>query len=661
MQYAPVKVPPTLPCLVAANPSWVSSSQTIRLVLRQADFQTSETMRKQSGFTLLEMIIVMALMGASLLWYTRYQSRKADEYARQHVANALVNEVKGVINFVRDKHVALTDKNESFVTNPLYLSKDDESSARYQYDAVYHRRISHLSTDDDKITDGDYYIWGEGATQQRYYFISSECKSVKTYASGYPFAKEYLPCKMVTQALNSDFTLDRIAFVNSEDDEGINSIEATIKFALSGEKVVQIANIAPQLAQSFTNVNVSYTHAYVVYRLKNTAAGSSWAVAKNSAGTPIEYSDVANNLQTLQNLGKLNYLGIRFVFDLNDNDNSSVLPDGSVSVDKLCWNPTHGSAEVCYQQQPGTGSHGEDQVMSLTVTDPKLNNNQPMTGTLLTNVVMENTARPVFIFERDYLEDDVQPVGNIIFDEEGMPRRYMARDPSGKTYVAESVGNEKMQDAWYDGFELTTPPFTDQVATSNTNSDTLTSSASINEKGILVYRVHSCPRVSQQMTLKDEYGDIMMNAEGDKPQTVTIDRQLYPRVSVALSSVAADQKSTSSGTRSNFIAFDALSKTRTQLNDASSVVENLAGVAVQANFQRSTSTSNHYQKYVWLISSMVASYNNVSGTGKNIINPTSASYVITRWCSTIPQADMTQEYVNDLAKEPGVRGYQYQQ
>lgn len=616
-------------------------------------------MRKQAGVTLLEMIIVLALMGISLVWYTRYQSRKADEYARQNVVNALAHEMKGVINLAQESVVPVEGNKDTREANPLYNPKAN---------SAYHQRIVHLSENDDSLADGEYYVWGEGNTQERYYFINNKCKNTRVFAEGMAFSKEYLPCKMVKQALNTELQIDRIAFTNSGnagEKLTINTVEVTVGYNMSGNDAVQIANYAPQFASAYQNVKLSYSHAYVVYRNRTAGAGSPWKIAKDSNNRIIDFSHVSNNIAGLQNLAKQNRLGIRFVFDLNDNSGSPVLPDGSVAVDKLCWNPAEGKAQVCYQQLPGTGTHGEDQVMALTVKDPELNNGRAMTGTILTNVVLENTARPVYLFARTGGVYGGQPYGDVVLDADNKPSLLTMTDPDGVQYTAERTGTEKFDYDWYDAFELVTPPYIDQVATNNQRDDAMESRASltpkITETGAVTYLVHTCPKVTQSIVLKDRNGEAVIDDDTETLQEVKVERQLYPRISVALSSIAGDQLTSGSGKRSQFISFSDLSKNREVLSDANSVVENLAGVAIQANFVKSTAVDNHYQRYVWLISSMVASYNADTGKGKNMINPTSASYVVTRWCSTLPQNDMPAGYVNDLAKEKGEEGYLYKQ
>ena len=59
----------------------------------------------QAGFSLLEVIVVLAIIGGALAMYTNYARKQAAKEMRQTIANALVQEMKGVMKLCKQKTV----------------------------------------------------------------------------------------------------------------------------------------------------------------------------------------------------------------------------------------------------------------------------------------------------------------------------------------------------------------------------------------------------------------------------------------------------------------------------------------------------------------------------------------------------------------------------
>ncbi|HAL9228729.1 TPA: prepilin-type N-terminal cleavage/methylation domain-containing protein, partial [Escherichia coli] len=58
---------------------------------------------KMRGFTLLEMIITLAIMGVGMISVIKYKEKEADEARRQIISDALISEVAGIVDFVAEE------------------------------------------------------------------------------------------------------------------------------------------------------------------------------------------------------------------------------------------------------------------------------------------------------------------------------------------------------------------------------------------------------------------------------------------------------------------------------------------------------------------------------------------------------------------------------
>ncbi|WP_140438788.1 type II secretion system protein, partial [Escherichia coli] len=61
---------------------------------------------KMRGFTLLEMIITLAIMGVGMISVIKYKEKEADEARRQIISDALISEVAGIVDFVAEEQIS---------------------------------------------------------------------------------------------------------------------------------------------------------------------------------------------------------------------------------------------------------------------------------------------------------------------------------------------------------------------------------------------------------------------------------------------------------------------------------------------------------------------------------------------------------------------------
>ncbi|EGJ6525029.1 prepilin-type N-terminal cleavage/methylation domain-containing protein, partial [Escherichia coli] len=76
---------------------------------------------KMKGFTLLEMIITLAIMGVAMISVIKYKEKEANEARRQIVSNALVTEISGMLKFITEERITVIQNDEEVeIINPLY-------------------------------------------------------------------------------------------------------------------------------------------------------------------------------------------------------------------------------------------------------------------------------------------------------------------------------------------------------------------------------------------------------------------------------------------------------------------------------------------------------------------------------------------------------------
>jgi len=537
-----------------------------------------------SGFSLLEIIIVLALIGIMLVMLAHYKKEQIDEAARQIIANAVVQEMYGVLKFVNEDEIAM-DNSATPLTNPLYtLDKGSVDS----YKNVYYKRVKNTGLL-DSIQTTDYLAW-KGTSSKRAYFTNKSCDG----STGDPtkgqvnrnFEQDYIHCKLLPIAENGSMQLERVDLVGSATEAlAVDRVDFFVKFVPDVKTdYLFFENYKPAFDLAMANYKFNYKQAVVVSRVRGGADKDWKIVLVSKAGTnqAIDFGTVASHTGDLKNSQSVDY-AIRFSFETGIGKYAK--SDGSVGVDKMCWNINTRMTGPCIEannadrlqiysgtgsstNKPGlcwdsnankslpclsvsegdsTGVNGDDQTMHLTTEK----DNKTVTGTLMANIIVENT-------------------GNV--DSKGQP-------------------------------ELLTVPVIEYRAFGNdfddAKKDTDYSGSVSSESGTMTVNVQKCPV-----------------APGG--------RAMYPRLVAAISSVGADVGLDSDEAKSES-DFSNLAQNRTNLG----AVGRLAGVALQVNLNSETTS--------WTVSASSAIYDNLTGAGINLINSKSISVVLTSWCSTTKQ------------------------
>ncbi|MBI0655264.1 prepilin-type N-terminal cleavage/methylation domain-containing protein [Escherichia coli] len=364
---------------------------------------------KMKGFTLLEMIITLAIMGVAMISVIKYKEKEANEARRQIVSNALVTEISGMLKFITEERITVIQNDEEVeIINPLYNSGGLKEP--------YTNRATNKDLNDNMSSKTDDIInWRE----DRKHFTRKTCKSTVGQSSEYEFTTDYISCDEPSVLNNSDLRIERIDFVGKN--ESVGSAIERVDFVLffdktSDSETFHFTNYIKHLEKAAEDHSIIFKDIHIVERSR-TQSVSGWSLTK-------VYNETLTLSKLPESLGKLNkekIYGLRISID--PNSGVFLRADGRVGTDKLCWNIdskmagpcltadetgnnlvlTSGlKAEkkepgICWDMENGTsklcltqvaGKDSNDEAKSLL----KLNDDDGNPATLLANVIVEESS-----------------------------------------------------------------------------------------------------------------------------------------------------------------------------------------------------------------------------------------------------------------------------
>ncbi|EHX7008921.1 type II secretion system protein [Salmonella enterica subsp. enterica serovar Concord] len=583
---------------------------------------------KSRGFSLLEIIFVLAFLGIILLAVGNYARKLIDERSRQTAADAVAQEVYGALQFINAENIIATVNNvPKKIINPLYqqpsdpISEDptdintlgiqnnplwlahpgDTTDAGSHSVSPYIARtwsksittpVSNGSPVTDYVTGNTYFnhslrwsraLWGTDSV--RGYFTDSGCAG----ASGnIYFNQQFLSCDENPVLKGSEIAIARLDLVSDRGTVsrpagstagvpvGIDRVDVYISFSPVDNNPARIEQFITPLMTAFRlkKVTPNTNGVYLVSELNHAA--NTWTLLDKTSGQPATAATPDSHLALLSDLpGMIDKLqhgqayAIRFSFD---GKGDYLRTDGLNSADKVCWNTGTGAAGPC-------------------LTSPQ---------------------QDALILKR---RDNTKEFANL--QVASVVSTVSHRDANGKTVVDEYYTAPRIRYAAFsntgqivpyyrnpDGTDLCT---TTGCGQTGPNSDTVANPAN----GAISVPVQICPQT--------------VDGQG---KSVT----MHPRLSTAVSSAVSGIRKDAGGAMlpdNQGHYFDDQSRNMVTLSGSDISINRLGGVIFQVTQENDS----------WRIAGMVGTEDiGIDGHPWQYYNPPWLSVMITTWCSSVPQS-----------------------
>ncbi|EIP3426590.1 prepilin-type N-terminal cleavage/methylation domain-containing protein [Salmonella enterica] len=590
---------------------------------------------KSRGFSLLEVIFVLAFLGILLLAVGNYARKLIDERARQAAADAVAQEVYGALQFINAGSITATiNKVTKKIINPLYqqpadpISEDpadinslgiqknplwlahpgSSAEASSQNVSPYIARswsksvttpVSNGSPVTDHNTGNTYFshslkwsqtIWG--ANSVRGYFTDSGCAG----ASGnIYFNQQFLSCNENPVLRGSEIAISRLDLVSDQGTVsrlpgttagvpvGIDRVDVYVSFSPVDNNPARIEQFITPLMTAFRlkKITPNTNGVYLVRELNH--AGNTWTLLDKTSGQPATAATPDSHLALFSDLPDMTdklqrgqTYAIRFSFD---GKGDYLRTDGLNSADKVCWNTKTGAGPCLTSPSP-----------DALVLKQRQNSSE-----------FANLQVGDVISKRSYLGAD----GKSKVDEYYTVPLIQ--------YAAFHNTGQKLGPYYKIGKQMCTAP---DHCIDGPDPSLVTDTAN----GAISVPLQTCPTV--------------VNGEkGEKVKTVPMHPRLSAAVSSVVSGITKDDGPEGKVFSSSQMVPDIFKNqkdTMTKLSDSNVTLNRLGGAVLQVNKDDASHT--------WRIAGMVAS-EDVKNTGNAWIyfNPSWLSVMITTWCSSVDQ------------------------
>lgn len=327
-----------------------------------------------TGFTLLEMLVVLAIIGSVSVVMVRQHQRDAEAAVIRATADAMADEMLDLARLAQKKELKKQDG--TAYKNDMYTTANN-SSARS-------KRSNNYNIFDPIPGSQNLYKWDD-QTNGRNLFTEKKCKinGQPGSNSGYDnLNEEYLSCQL-SKLADNDFKLRHVGVVGTNDNiQRIDFYWEFMPLKATGQEYAKLLNYIDDIFKSFGKRDAAEPK---IYLIKNTNNGSQspWSFElkdPNQAGqnlqdnaipvgVPTSGISAMDKLLSLNTTGTTKY-GIRVSVDIWSGE--YLKADGSVRAEKLCWDASSGTGGVCLtsyrasrQSKLEIGSDGGKETTSL--------------------------------------------------------------------------------------------------------------------------------------------------------------------------------------------------------------------------------------------------------------------------------------------------------
>ncbi|HEM8290893.1 TPA: hypothetical protein U2M59_000116 [Providencia stuartii] len=525
-----------------------------------------------AGYSLFEVIVVLGIIGVIMIPLSRFMINQIENNHRQHISDAIVDEIYRFIDFINNDELEKKDNN--FIRNPLFQKE--------QKNIAYSKRTSNYKIEDAITTDGKHFNWGTGENSDRNLFIDETCKGSLL---GISLKKEFLKCTMDALLVeHPEFSIERVDLVGDEVKKTIERVDFIILYhPIEDKQGLYIESFYGNFSEAFKNKFLYLTQASFVKRNRSIAS-TGWELIKVD-NENLQFGNLASHAELVKS-SSFDY-GLRLSFNVKAG--RFLRADGSVNADKLCWNTKTNQYGPCLKAKDEN---------TLVLTSGKTDNEEKSptlcwdreNKTKATCLALKGQDQKFPITEAQYL-----PESNFILTE---------TDIRGNEIAGTLVANVIIEDSHYEGNKL------------------------IKEyRTVPEVNYHNFTGNDEKMIKEEDYVGDDQKEDGKIiiPRIVcpvVQNVRLWPRLTVAVSSMMP-------------VVYQNDKKLDIDLNKEYSTRKNkITNVGLAAGVVLQPRLGFIDGKRVWVISASLGVNNPALAESKTYVNPKSLSIMSVEWCSS---------------------------
>lgn len=317
---------------------------------------TIKKYRKGStGFTLLEMLVVLAIIGSVSVVMVRQHQRDAEAAVIRATADSMADEMLDLARLAQKKELKKQDGTS--YKNDMYTTANNNSPRS--------KRSNNFNIFDPIPNFSNLYNWSD-ASNGRNLFTEKKCKINGQPGSntGYDnLNEEYLSCQL-SKLADNDFKLRHVGVVGTNDNiQRIDFYWEFMPLKATGQEYAKLLNYIDDIFKSFGKRDAAEPKIYLI-KSTNNGSQSPWSFELKDpnqtgqnlqdnaipVGVPTSGINAMDKLLSLNTTGTTKY-GIRISVDIWSGE--YLKADGSVRAAKLCWDVNSGSGGVCLASYKG--------------------------------------------------------------------------------------------------------------------------------------------------------------------------------------------------------------------------------------------------------------------------------------------------------------------